>query len=155
MELIKHGRLSVYNNEEFMKKLILIQSFVMLTAYLAAADYHYSVQMKESDGSVHNMGDVHINVNQDANAAPGAPKLVTADNNANAQLLAKVQDYIRSHYQGYNITVKLVDGIVHLSGIVRSDQDQKSIEEAVSKMSGVKKVDNQLKVGTFNGTNSI
>jgi hypothetical protein len=138
-----------------MRKIVLIQSFVLLTAFAGAAEYNYSVQMKESDGSVHNMGDVRINVNQDTQAAPGTPKLVTADNNANAQLIAKIQAYIKANYQGYNVTVKLIDGVVHLNGIVSSGQDRKNIEDAILKMDGVKKVDNQIKVGTFNGTNSI
>lgn len=135
-----------------MKKIVLIQSFVLLTAFAGAADYNYSVQMKESDGSVHDMGDVHINVNQEG---LGTPKPVTADNNANVRLIAKIQDYIKSHYQGYNISIKLIDGVVHLNGIVSSGQDRKSIEDAILKIEGVKKVDNQIKVGTFNGTNSI
>ncbi len=122
-----------------MKKIILIQS-LLLTAFAGAAEYNYSVQMKESDGSVHNMGDVQINVNQDT------PKQVTAENNANAQLIAKIQDYIKSNYQNYNINVKVIGGVVQLSGTVSREQDRKSLEEAVSKLDGVKKVDNQIQV---------
>lgn len=124
-----------------MKKIILIQS-LLLTAFAGAAEYNYSVQMKESDGSVHNMGDVQINVNQDT------PKQVTAENNANAQLIAKIQDYIKSNYQNYNINVKVIGGVVQLSGTVSREQDRKSLEEAVSKLDGVKKVDNQIQVNS-------
>lgn len=131
-----------------MKKIILIQSFVLIAAFATAADYNYSVQMKESDGSVHNMGDVHINVNQDA---LGKPMPVNSDN-VNVQLITKIQDYIKANYQGYNVTVKIIDGVVHLNGIVNSSQDRKSIEEAILKMDGVKKVENQITVGTFVGT---
>lgn len=165
-----------------MKKIVLIQSFVLLTAFAGAAEYNYSVQMKESDGSVHDMGDVRINVNQDGHAAPstytapethsapatyaapanhavpathvGSPRPVTVDN-ANVKLIARIQEYVKANYQGYNLTVKIVDGVVHLNGIVSSGQDRKNIEDAILKMDGVKKVDNQIKVGTFNGTNSI
>lgn len=127
-----------------MKKIVLIQSFFLLAAFANAADYNYSVQMKESDGSVHNMGDVQININEEA---LGKPKPVTAENNANVQLLTKIQDYIKSNYQGYNITVKLIGGVVHLNGTASSEQDKKNIEAAISKMDGVKSVDNQVVVG--------
>lgn len=131
-----------------MKKITLIQTFILLTAFANAADYNYNVQMKESDGSVHDMGDVHIKVNQDNQAAPGAPKLVTTENNANAQLLAKIQDYIKSNYKNYNVTVRIIGGVVQLNGNVNSRQDQKSIEDAILKIDGVKKVDNQIKIGS-------
>lgn len=135
-----------------MKKIVLIQSLVLLTAFAGAADYNYSVQMKESDGTVRNMGDVQINVNQEA---LGTPRLVNAENNTNVQLISKIQNYIKSTYQGYNVTLKVSEGVVYLHGIVSSEQDKKNIEAAILKMDGVKKVDNQIKVGTFNGTNSI
>jgi hypothetical protein len=40
-------------------------TFTVLCAYLGAADYEYSLEMKESDGTVHYMGDVHIHVNEE------------------------------------------------------------------------------------------
>jgi hyperosmotically inducible protein len=47
---------------------------------------------------------------------------------------------------GNNITVKVTDGVVELSGVVKKDMVKSRAEKVAKKVKGVKSVDNQLKV---------
>lgn len=111
-----------------------------------AASYNYSVDMTDSEGKVQHMGDVQVNINQE-----GATTTEGMDMNmeANHPLLDKIQNYIKSSYKEFNINIHIKDGVVTLQGVVRSENDKKNIENAISKFEGVKKVDNKLQVGTL------
>lgn len=126
-----------------MKKLvILFAGFAMFSNDVKAATYDYSVEMKESDGTVTHMGDVQVNINQEGENAE-------LPNEANQTLLNKIQNTIKSSYQDYNINVKLMPEAVILTGTVKSEQDKRQIEQDILKIDGVKKVDNRLQVGSL------
>jgi hypothetical protein len=125
-----------------MKK-ILMTGFIIYTSFASAETktYDYSVDMRESDGTVQHMGDVRVNVTQEGS--------YMQESNTNAQLLNSIQDYIKNSYREYNINIHIQDGVVTLQGLVKSDSDKKSIENAVMQFDGVKKVENKLQVGSL------
>jgi len=111
---------------------------LFLSHYVIAASYDYSVEMKESDGTVTHMGDIRINV-VDSNQND-------VRENSNPDLLNQIQDYIKGRFRRYNVNIKVAGDAVTLTGTVSSDHDKQSIENEIRRFPGVNKVDNQLQV---------
>lgn len=118
-----------------MYKIIFSLSF-LLTGYITAATYDYSVEMKESDGTVKHLGDVQVNVVDNQ----------MIDEGYNPELLNQIQNHVKGTYKGYNINVKVEGDIVTLQGTVNSAQDKENIENEIQKFPGIKKINNQLQV---------
>lgn len=89
------------------KGLFLITGIVMYSSIAGAATYDYSVEMKESDGSVHKMGDVQVNINQEGEESQSSAS-------HNNDLLNKIQNQIRNNYREYNVNINIRDGVVTL-----------------------------------------
>ena len=68
----------------------------------------------------------------------------------NDRIMRNVQDKLKGTYKNYNINIHVLDGVVTLTGSVKSSQDKLNIESDVSALKDVKKVDNKLEV-----TNSV
>ncbi len=123
------------------KELILVAILYSSFAVAETKTYDYSVEMRESDGTVKNMGDIQVNINREDSTM--------GEGNQNAHLLNNIQNYIKSSYREYNISIHIQDGVVTLQGVVKSDSDKKNIESAVMQFDGVKKVENNLQVGSL------
>lgn len=65
---------------------------------------------------------------------------------SNDLLIRDVRDKLRGSYKNYNINIHVMDGVVTLTGTVKTLQDKDKIEKDIKKIDGVKKVDNQLQV---------
>lgn len=130
------------------RKLILISGFLMCTCLANAASYDYSIDMTDSEGNVQHMGDMQVNIYQEGDSRSQTSN-GTEDNSKNAMLLHKIQSAIKSSYKEYNINIHLREGVVTLQGVVRSDNDKMNIENEVLKIEGIKKVNNQLQVGSL------
>lgn len=62
------------------------------------------------------------------------------------KVMMDIQNVLKSSFKDYNINVKFENGVVTLTGMVKSDKDFKDIENAVKNVKGVTKVDNKLQV---------
>lgn len=136
-------------------KNILLGLGIFASSFLCAAPNSYWGQ---ADTSPYNRN-IRVNINpenqneqENPNSFKQNPENYPAP--SDPQILGEIQDNLRSSYKNYNINVHIERGIVTISGVVFSDQDKQSIERDVRSVSGVKKVDNKIRIGSLKSSPS-
>lgn len=114
--------------------LIISASLVLSSPLLATPNYYYITDNSSTRTEQNNYG------NQPGN---------NDENVSNEQLLNQIQYTLKGSFKNYNLNINVEDGVVTLSGVVNSDSDKSSLESKVKNIRGVRKVNNQLQVGTL------
>lgn len=68
------------------------------------------------------------------------------DSSNEFQTLNEVQTAIKNAYKNYNINISIMDGVITLTGMVKSENDKQNIEKTIENINGVKGVNNRLEV---------
>lgn len=63
-----------------------------------------------------------------------------------SQIMREIQDKLRGSFKGYSINIHVMNGVVTLSGTVKTPQDKAHIEHDIKDIQGVNKVINNLEV---------
>lgn len=123
---------------------VALSSLLISSALCAAVD---------TTPSTGNSGKIQVNI--DKEGSQSSQKIVhssmgsvseDARMDQNDRIMRDIQDKLRGSHKNYNINIHVIDGVVTLTGSVKSSQDKHNIESDISSIKDVKTVNNKLEV---------
>lgn len=126
------------------KKSLAILALGLINASLSAAPNVDSTKSKDIQVNVQKQGSNQGSYQGQTSTAPRYSG--TGDQTENQRIVLEIQNRLKDTYRNYNVNIRIVDGVVYLTGFASSQEDKKGIEDMVSKINGVKQVKNDVQI---------